>query len=95
MAKLGNDVVLTVVLVANQGFRIGTAKAKLIGMSQELGQFTKQAWIDRACEFYTEAGLESVMVANHDKVYWAKAWFAEFYTKAGVFQPLEDTPTES
>lgn len=90
MAKLKDDVVLTVVLADGEGFRKGTAKAKLLAMSQELGEFTKPDWIKAAGELFVEKGLESAIYDKSGLEGWAKAWWNEFYTKHGVFRPQDE-----
>lgn len=93
MAKLQADTILTVNM-GGRTFKKGTTKDKLIAMSVELGSFTKEQWLAEAVERY-ELGsyAHSMIVENNSTLYWAKAWWNEFYAKAEVFEPT-DSPSD-
>lgn len=68
-------------------YRLGSAKRVLMewAMEQKEG-FTKDEFLQAAMELREEGKLESVM----PPMTMARAWWNEFYSKYGVFIPVEE-----
>ena len=99
--RISDNVLLEVVIGEGQGFRSGTAKAKLLEMAQEMGTFTKLEFLQKAVELYPDLGVVSRIAENAEKagkdgkMAWSKAWFSELANKAKVFVPATEVSEET